>query len=180
MQETFGTELYKEGDKMAIKDFEMNIKNADGSYDILHPITKAKNVFFSNGKNIEQHRTETVTQLISVSRDISIVGKQTISGLLGTPKWIDVFAFVPGTKRFCLGYVDDSSQNVNAFFENAGGFYSLSTDSIALGINSTNFAKAEIIFNSNKTITINWRRNGDGSKSLTAYTKLMIHYHGGD
>lgn len=53
MQEISGTELYKEGDKMAIKDFEMNIKNADGSYDILHPLTKAKNVIASDGKTIQ-------------------------------------------------------------------------------------------------------------------------------
>lgn len=38
---------------MAIKDFEMNIKNADGSYDILHPITKAKNVMALDGQTAE-------------------------------------------------------------------------------------------------------------------------------
>ncbi|MSS43171.1 hypothetical protein FYJ27_05420 [Anaerosalibacter bizertensis] len=43
---------------MAIKDFEMNIKNADGSYDILHPVTKVDNVlglyekiFVESGQN---------------------------------------------------------------------------------------------------------------------------------
>lgn len=29
---------------MAVKDFEMRIKNTDGSYDILHPVTKMENV----------------------------------------------------------------------------------------------------------------------------------------
>lgn len=31
----------------------MRVKNGDGSYDTLHPVTKAKNVFFSSGGSIE-------------------------------------------------------------------------------------------------------------------------------
>ncbi len=37
---------------MAIRDFEMNIKNADGSFDTLHPVTKIRNVIGLNDKII--------------------------------------------------------------------------------------------------------------------------------
>lgn len=39
--------------KLAVFDIEINEKQTDGSYNILHPITKAKNVIFSSGGSVE-------------------------------------------------------------------------------------------------------------------------------
>lgn len=38
---------------MAVFDIEINEKQTDGSYNIFHPVTKAKNVIFANGGSLE-------------------------------------------------------------------------------------------------------------------------------
>lgn len=40
---------------MAVKNIEMQKKNADGTFDIYHPKTKASMVIANNGSNLESH-----------------------------------------------------------------------------------------------------------------------------
>lgn len=53
---------------MAVKNIEMQKKNADGSFDIFHPKTKASMVIAEDGSNLESHLADNVQHITSTER----------------------------------------------------------------------------------------------------------------
>lgn len=125
---------------------------------------------------LDEHKAETVTQSLSVNRDLSIAGDQIVSGFTNIPKRIDVLASVESSKTHSIGNVSQNEQRVLLVFND--GTASISSGAIDLGENATNHTRGEITINNDNTITIKWIKAGTGGTG-TAILRVIAHYHGG-
>ena len=127
-----------------------------------------------NADDLAAHLAETVTYVASASRDISIAGTQTISGLPFTPKGIECMAYIPGTITKCQGYWAPNAQVGKATPGDTG------VDIAAVGFIDIQPSGANYLSGVIKNVTatsfdIVWTKNA--TPTGTALLKFMIRGH---
>jgi hypothetical protein len=113
-------------------------------------------------------------------RDVSIAGVQTISGLLGKPKMIEIRANVGGTYNGSIGSWQENGGQSRLFFIKtavAGDvvIYNSSAGAIALGADSNSYTTGTIQNVTAGSFEILWAKNASGGTG-TANLQIILHY----
>jgi hypothetical protein len=153
---------------------EMNlVEGASGSYYIGHSTS------VSLGSSYTSHLSETISLTRELTRDLSVIGVQSVTGLPFTPKTIQIIAGVPAAPgKYCNGFVDQSgTQNVMASTSNsvpdAVGFYPYA---IYL-IQSTGNATHGTVSITSGGFDITWGHLGSGATDSAVVKCLIVgHY----
>jgi hypothetical protein len=126
---------------------------------------------------IDSHKTETVSQVINASRDISLAGIQTIETLPNRKiKAIMSFGAVQGTKKWTQGmWAEGSSAYCNYSAGDTSNYYTgtailLFSNTTAVDRTIGNLAVYDGFFQ------INWSKTGAGATG-TADFRFLVLYH---
>jgi hypothetical protein len=130
-----------------------------------------------NTSGFNAHLAEMTSQIITVTRDLSLTGAQIISGFSRVPKHIIIQANQHNNPAFSIGHVTKTSQQCITHFGN-GNTAGLARG-VTLGASADNYALGQITINDDQTITINWTNVGTGATG-TAYLRIIPLYHGED
>ncbi|WP_069999452.1 hypothetical protein [Cellulosilyticum sp. I15G10I2] len=128
--------------------------------------------------NIDAHLAENTTEIISVTRDVSLTGIQTVAKASAREiKSIFVLGVVQGTKKWCQGMYSKGFNPQVTYTAGDTGNYLIGT---ALCIFS-NAGSADRTIGSITNITttsfdINWTKTGVGATG-TAELRFLVSYH---
>ena len=127
-----------------------------------------------------EHTGEVISQAIIATRDISLTGIQTISGLTNTPKRIEVRATTndAGTSKNSIGsYEVNGQSSITIYKTGAGNIVSGFTPDAAIGIAvSEVISAAGTIQNITATsFDINWTKTG--LPTGAAILQIVCQYH---
>ncbi len=129
-------------------------------------------------QELDAHKVEKASQIITTARDISITGNQVVTGFTRKIKRIDILAFITGVNSASWGYcLADNSQTCMPFFTSSN-YNSVGSKAIAVGGSTSSYATGAITINADKTITILWEKYG--TPTGTANIRIIAHYHGED
>lgn len=118
---------------------------------------------------------EDLSQTVVISRELSLVGSQVVTGFSNIPKYIDILSNINGTKQMCIGKVTQNRNDALVRLNN-DLTYNFSS-AIVHGTDASNITRGTITINNDKTITINWTKDSAGGTG-TADIKIIAHYHG--
>ena len=123
------------------------------------------------------HENKVVSQIISVTRDLSLTGTQIITGFSDTPKKITILSTFAGSssKRFSLGIGNQTEQMCVGIYEN-GLTGPTVGNSILIGDNATNRVLGSVKIVGN-TLEITWSIDGAGVVG-TGVLRINADYHG--
>jgi hypothetical protein len=126
-------------------------------------------------EEVNAHLAESVSEQMIASRDMTILGQQTISGFSKLPKRLDILAYIPTTKKFSVGNVSSNNQSCIYRVE-ADSVLGAAGKAVVMGADSSNLVTGNVTINPNKTITIDWGKDSNG---VTGSCTLMItaHFH---
>lgn len=130
-----------------------------------------------------KHLGQATTQLITVTRDVSLTGRQTISGFTQKPKSLSVFACVlsNGNKVWSNGW---RASNAQRCIYQANDSHCGDWDSAIFLADNFNGkgTKADVTIWDDKTVTLDWNHFNGGLTDvpLNAVINIVAHYHGGD
>lgn len=127
--------------------------------------------------DLQSHKAESVSQVVKVTRDISLSGDQVIGDFTDIPRCLTVYAFSESGTFSSVGVVPEvGKQGVMADF--SGHYLNVGNRAIALGETSNGWMRGTITINNNKTVTITWAKQGTGAAG-TVNLILLALYHGG-
>ena len=133
-----------------------------------------------NASTIATHQSEVISQSITATRDMSLTGLQTITGLTNTPKRIDVRATTNdgGSLKNSIGSYEANGQSSTTIYKtSASAIVSGFTPNAAIGIaiNETTSSIGTIQNITATTFDINWTKTG--LPTGTATLQIVCHYH---
>lgn len=129
---------------------------------------------------INSHKTETLTQTIIITRDISISGQQVVGGFLGVPKYLAIRAILPLTKHISLGSLSQGgTKTALAYVPIIDAWNQYTTPSIMFDKGGADAVTGDIEVIDNNTITINWTITGTSPPTGIATIFIDAFYHGG-
>jgi hypothetical protein len=146
--------------------------------------------FEETEQDVESHMAENVSQLIYVSRDISLDGVQIITGLIGIPKRIEIRAVITDWAKTSISIgsyeLNGNIHSCYSLLTSAGGVVMSYSDisftaDIQIFKDEANYATGSI---QNVTpgeqpqFEIFWNKNGTAPTG-TVDLQIIAHYHGG-
>lgn len=130
----------------------------------------------TNDGKLTTHKNETVYETVVATRDGTTAGVQTISGLAGIPKRIDIRANVAATHTFSVGsWTQDGDQGV--MYQYAANALSMSsTYTIMQYTDGSNGLVGAIQNVANGQFEINWTKSNSG-RTGTITMQIEVSYH---
>jgi hypothetical protein len=122
------------------------------------------------------YKADNVSQRLSKTRDLSLTGVETVTGLRKKPKRITVFAAVNTTKKVCIGtYVVNDNAHATIVLHPSGNYYSLGNIIIRVYDTANDFTNATIQNVTDSQFEINWEHTGAGATGTLTY-QIVIDY----
>ena len=142
-------------------------------------LTDARGEHSTLGERLDEfdsHMADNVSQRLSKTRDLSLTGVETVTGLRKKPKRITVFAAVNSTQKVCIGtYVVNDNAHATIVLHPSGNYYSLGNIIIRVYDTANDFTNATIQNVTDSQFEINWAHTGAGATGTLTY-HIVIDY----
>lgn len=129
----------------------------------------------ADASDLGTHLAKTVSYLITATRDLTVEGTQTISGLPFQPKSINVIGFVTAAaNKKSTGFWSANNQSCMTTLESTGLNYS-STAAISISADGYNYVRGVIGNITSNSFDITWIKTGTGA---TGTVQLILQIGG--
>jgi hypothetical protein len=127
---------------------------------------------------VASHLAESVTEIISATRDLSVTGVQVIPTTINKPiKSIQAFAEVNNSIKWSQGFADESGLRRSQYLMSNGSYASHDNSLLMISQTMTVDRIYAVPTIGTGTFSLNWIKVGAGATGLL-YMNFLITYHG--